>query len=209
MKDRSEKWEVFFKQCVQKIFSEKNSIIDIGGGLRIDAGKNNRNVVEHRKWILDYLTKVDYKILDPVPDYNPDIIGDIHSLPFVNDSIDAFICIAVLEHVENPIQAVKEMHRSLKPGGYCFVAVPFLFYYHAERGYYKDYWRFTKDAVDYLFKDFKTVQISALRGRFETWFHLSPLGKYYFVRKFAYFLDLIFSKPNSKQVSGYNIFAIK
>jgi len=59
---------------------------------------------------------VDYKILDQVGDYCPDIVGDIHNLPFLDNSQEAIICIAVLEHVENPIKAMEEMYRTLKPG---------------------------------------------------------------------------------------------
>ncbi len=87
-------------------------------------------------------------------DYNPDIIGDIHNLPFADNSIEAIVCLAVLEHVENPFKACAEIHRVLKPGGFCLITLPFLYYYHAEKGYYKDYWRFTKDAVELLFQDF-------------------------------------------------------
>lgn len=209
MKDRKEPWEIFFKQYIGKIFFDKKYIIDIGGGLRIDEKRNNRKVEDSRRWILPHLSDVDYKILDPVPDYNPDLVGDIHKLPIEDNSVDAFICIAVLEHVENPIQAVKEMHRCLKSGGYCFVSVPFLYYYHAEKTYYKDYWRFTKDSLEYLFKDFKSFEIAPIRGRFETWLHLSPLGRNSIFRKFAYFLDNKIIKKSSKQVSGYNVFAIK
>jgi len=55
-----------------------------------------------------------------------------------------------LEHVENPIKAAREMYRALKPNGYCFVYVPFLYYYHAEKGYYGDFWRFTEDSTKYM-----------------------------------------------------------
>jgi len=117
-------WDSFAKEKLQKIFTEKHSIIDIGGGLRVDAGRGNRLTPENI-WLNDYVAKVDYKVLDKVADFHPDIVGDIHQLPLVDASVDAIICIAVLEHVENPLQAVREMYRVLKPGGYCFIYVPF------------------------------------------------------------------------------------
>ena len=201
-------WDTFFNKNIQKIFTEKNTVIDIGGGLRVSKDKSNR-YDESKKWILPLLKKVDYKILDPVPDYNPDIIGDIHNLPFEDNSQDSIICIAVLEHVEDPIKACKEIYRVLKPGGYCFVYVPFLYYYHAERGYYKDYWRFTKDSLDILFKDFSVVEKQSVRGAFETWIRLSPFGRYTFFNKISNWVDVIFKKGSSNQVSGYNIFLVK
>ncbi len=131
-------WEIFFEEKTKEIFSNAKLIIDIGGGLRIDKDKNNRYNPKNA-WLIPLSQKVDYKILDPVDTYHPDIVGDIHNLPFDANTIDAIFCLAVLEHVENPFKAVDEMHRVLRPGGYCFVYVPFLYYYHAEIGYYKDY----------------------------------------------------------------------
>ncbi len=201
-------WESFFNAKIKKIFSEKKSIIDIGGGLRVLQDRGNRYNPD-REWIRPFLSQVDYKILDPVPDFKPDIIGDIHKLPLESNSVDALICIAVLEHVENPIQSVAEMHRVLKPGGYCFIYVPFLFYYHAEQGYYKDYWRFTKDAMQYLGKDFQHAEVQNVRGALETWLKNSPLGKIQLLSHGAFLLDRLTHKVQSKQTSGYHAFFIK
>lgn len=201
-------WDVFFREKITKIFSEKKLIIDIGGGLRILKGKGNRFDAS-REWILPYLKNVQYKILDPVPDYAPDIVGDIHALPLEDNSVDAIVCIAVLEHVEDPLLAMREIHRVLKPGGFCFLYVPFLFYYHAEVGYYKDFWRFTEDGVKQLGKNFSSAEYQSVRGAFGTWLHLSPFGKIKFVKFLGVKFDIFFKKQKSKQVSGYNVFLVK
>lgn len=201
-------WDKFFKEKIEKILKEKNKILDIGGGLRVVKEKNNR-YDKTREWIRLLLNNVDYKILDPVPDYNPDIIGDIQELPFADNSQDAIICIAVLEHVQNPIKACQELYRVLKKGGYCFVYVPFLYYYHAEKGYYKDYWRFSKDCVDFLFKDFSYIEKMPVRGAIETWIKISPLGRYKIILYLANKMDRIFNKLKTSQVSGYYIFLEK
>ena len=201
-------WDKFFNEKIEKIFTEKKSIVDIGGGLRALKDGGNR-YDKSREWILPLIKKVNYKMLDQVADYNPDIVGDIHNLPFSNNSQDAIICIAVLEHVENPIKACQEIYRTLKPGGYCFVYVPFLFYYHAHKGYYKDYWRFTKDSINVLFKDFSVIEKQSVRGAFETWIKLSPLGRYKLFLKLANRIDFLTGKIKSNQVSGYNIFLVK
>lgn len=202
-------WEKFAREKLKKIFTEKKSVVDIGGGLRISKLQGNR-YDPAREWLRPYLEKVDYKILDPVPNYKPDIIGDIHNLPFADNSQEAILCIAVLEHVENPIQAVAEIYRTLKPGGYAYVYVPFLYYYHAEKsGYYKDYWRYTKDAIDFLFKNFSSIEKQNVRGALATWLKNSPLGKNKLLAKLADLTDRILHKDHSNQVSGYNIFLIK
>lgn len=200
--------DTFFKRVVTSIFTEKGSIIDIGGGLRIDPKRNNRYNPKN-DWILPLADAVSYKILDPVDTYNPDIVGDIHALPFADGTQEAIVAIAVLEHVEDPLLACREMHRVLAPGGFCFVYVPFLYYYHAEVGYYKDYWRFTHDSLPLLFKDFSHIEYVSVRGAFETILHLFPGGKSWPVRMLGRGLDYLFSKGNSKQTSGYYLFAVK
>jgi len=202
------KWEEFFQKKIKKIFTEKKEIIDIGGGLRILQEKGNR-FDKKRKWILPLLKNVNYKIIDPTVEYKPDIVGDIHNLPFDDNSIDAILCIAVLEHVENPFKASEEMYRSLKPGGYVLVYVPFIFYYHAQKGYYKDYWRFTKDGIDLLFNKFKVIEKECVRGPFATWIKLSPLGRIKLFNYFANIIDKIIYKKGSNQVSGYYVFLEK
>ena len=201
-------WELFFKEKITKIFTEQRSVIDIGGGLRALKDRGNRYDVS-RIWVLPYLKKVDYKILDPVPDYHPDIVGDIHALPFPDNSQEAILCLAVLEHVANPIKACQELYRTLKPGGYCLIYVPFLFYYHAEVGYYKDYWRFSEDALRHLSRKFSHVEIQNVRGALATWLHVSPLGRIKILQRLCVVLDSLLGKTNSKQTSGYYVFLTK
>lgn len=198
----------FFKEKMIKIFSENMSVIDIGGGLRVDREKNNRRD-ENNQWLADYLDKADYKVLDKVADYHPDIVGDIHSLPFDDNSVDAIICIAVLEHVENPIKACEEMYRVLKPGGQVFAYVPFIYYYHPMKGYYQDFYRFTIDGVKYLLRDFKNLEVEKIRGPLETLNNLLP-GKISRRTAFIFrFIDGFLKRPGNNLVSGYNIYCVK
>lgn len=201
-------WSEFSAEKYKKIFEEKKTILDIGGGLRLVKEKNNR-ISGANDWLMPYLANVEYKILDPVPDYNPDIIGDIHNLPLADNSYDAIICSAVLEHVENPIQAFKEMYRVLKSGGYLYVYVPFLYYYHAEKGYYGDYWRFTEDSLRLMGKPFSQVELMPVGGAIETWIRISPLSRMRSLFPLWQFLDRVTGKIHTKQVSGYKMFLIK
>ncbi|MFT7644539.1 MAG: SAM-dependent methyltransferase [Candidatus Paceibacteria bacterium] len=201
-------WEKFFKEKCIEIFTSSKEVIDIGGGLRVDGSKNNR-VQSDREWLLPYVEKVDYRVMDPVPDYNPDIVGDIHALPFADSSKEAIICLAVLEHVENPILAMQEMHRVLKPGGKLLIYVPFLYYYHAEKGYYGDYWRFTHDTLEMFAKPFSHHEIEAVRLPLETLIRLTPFGRYSLPIWLARKLDNVFYKNGSRQVAGYNLYMEK
>lgn len=204
------RWDKFFREKIRKILTEKKNVIDIGGGLRISKERGNRSDPA-QTWIADLIAEnaTRYQVLDPTPEYHPDIVGDIHALPFPDNSQEAMICLAVLEHVEDPWLACRELRRVLKPGGYCLVYVPFLYYFHAERGYYHDYWRYTHEAINLLFKDFSFLEICGVRGRIATWLHLSPLGRIKLLVAVANFLDNILGKTASHQVSGYYVFMTK
>lgn len=201
-------WEQFFREKITAIYTTRKRVIDIGGGLRISTEKSNR-YDPRRAWIIPHFAKLEYLVMDPVPDYHPDLVGDIHAMPFADNSEEAMLCLAVLEHVENPILAVSEVYRTLKPGGVALFYVPFLFYYHAEPGYYKDYWRFSHDAIEMLFRKFSHVETVKVRGALETWIHLSPFGRLPLLPRFARLIDRLTGKIDSNQVSGYYIYAVK
>lgn len=53
-----------------------------------------------------------------------DHISDILRIPVADTSFDAILCTEVLEHVPEPIRAVKEFARILKPGGKLLITAP-------------------------------------------------------------------------------------
>ena len=146
-----------------------------------------------------------YCSLDYAVEHEPDIVGDIQGLPFKDESVDAIICKAVLEHVPEPQEAVKEMYRVLKKKGKIFAYVPFLFPYHGGE-LSGDYFRFTKDGVKYMFRDFGQIEAVPVRGYFGTINLFIPhTSKTFWLTRF---LDKLGSVSNT-MTSGYNIFAIK
>lgn len=54
-----------------------------------------------------------------------DIVSDITAIPLTDASVDAIMCTEVFEHIPDPIAAVKEFNRLLKPGGYLLITAPF------------------------------------------------------------------------------------
>ena len=50
--------------------------------------------------------------------------GSDYSLPFLDNSLDLIVCSEVLEHLHQYNDAVKEIHRVLKPGGKFYASVP-------------------------------------------------------------------------------------
>ncbi len=90
-----------------------------------------------------------------------DVLGDGHLLPFKDNTFDAVISEAVLEHVRSPNLVVAEMYRVLKPGGYICVAVPFLQGYHASP---HDYQRWTTTGIVQRFAAFSEIESGACAG---------------------------------------------
>jgi SAM-dependent methyltransferase len=195
-------WELFFTRAVTECLKPGANVLDVGSGLRVDPSKGN--VVDpKRAWIKPLLEHVSYKVMDPVDTYQPDIVGDVMAMPFEDSTWDSVFCLAVLEHVPRPWEAMKEIHRVLKPGGLGFVYVPFLSPYHAMPGYYGDYFRFTEDGIRSLCSAFSSIEICPVRGPIETLTHLLPdkVG-HTLVRGLGRQLDRMY-RGSGKQVSGY------
>lgn len=79
------------------------------------------------------------KILDAIAVY-----GNGEYLPFADESFDIITCSEVLEHIRNPIRALSEMHRVLKPAGLLLLSTPSML---AEKG-----WTLLASPVAALFK---------------------------------------------------------
>jgi SAM-dependent methyltransferase len=103
--------------------------------------------------------------VDIDPAKKPDIVGDVHHLPIADESFDMVVCTTVLEHVQDPKQAVAEMRRVLKTGGTLLLTIPFTFPMH---GVPTDFWRVTEYGMRELLKDFTITEIEAHGRPFET-----------------------------------------
>ncbi|NLG07436.1 methyltransferase domain-containing protein [Candidatus Peribacteria bacterium] len=198
-------WDEWVDNKIRLIFEQRKNVVDIGGGLRIDASRGNRTDPKRIKKFGHYIDQ-NYKVTDVTDTYSPDYIEDIHTLSFKDNSIDSIICLAVLEHVEEPQKAAQEIVRVLKHDGVALLYAPYIYRYHAASGEYKDFFRFSKDAWEYLFRGCQ-IEMCPVRGIFETLLRFIPLHKTP-LTSLCRFVDTFFSQSNV-QTSGYFVYITK
>ncbi|MFL2895885.1 MAG: methyltransferase domain-containing protein [Candidatus Pelagibacter sp.] len=185
-----------FRSQILKEISEYDTVLDIGKAMR-----DKHSQIKAKK-----IDTLDVNDFGDYPDIICDICSDINGL---QNTYDKIICIAILEHVYNPFKAIDNLKKMLKDNGTIYGYVPYLFYYHAPKDLkYQDYFRFSKDALAYLFKDFSKVELYPIRGRISTPLNIMFAGrwkKYIEKTNFNIFLDKFASdEKNLKQCSGFN-----
>jgi len=180
----------------------------------LDVGKSSRQFYE--LFSPQQITTLDINQFDGYPD----IIDDIcDPLQLQEACYDGLVCLSVIEHVYAPEQAVRSIFRCLKPGGLAFVHVPFVFRYHAPGDLsFQDYYRFTRDGVAYLFREFDPLILYPVRGRLSSAMNLQRFWKKRIENRWGHrlnrWVDKIYDRvahPGAAelQTSGYFIWAQK
>lgn len=94
---------------------------------------------------------------------NPPIVWDGQTIPLEDASVDCAMATEVLEHCPDPGRVLREIFRVLKPGGFFFFTVPFLWPLHDVP--YDEY-RYTPFALNRILgaAGFRPVEIQPLGG---------------------------------------------
>ena len=124
-------------------------------GMLLEIGPQTQSTV--RECFKDYTIHT----FDIVPTYSPTFVGDItkYNKEIPDNTYDVVACLEVLEHTLNPFDAVKELRRILKDGGYLLTSAPLNWRIH---GPSPDCWRFTEHGWNVLLRDFDIVNIDIL-----------------------------------------------
>lgn len=141
---------VLIKREINFLVSEIkfSRVLDVGGG----TGRH-RSVFKGAD---------EYIILDSDARVSPDVVGSAEQLPFNDSSFDCILCSEVLEHIKDPIAAIREIERVLNAGGNLILTVPFMNELHGEPF---DFRRFTIFGLKELFNEFPSLVIERILVR--------------------------------------------
>ena len=92
----------------------------------------------------------DYVGVDVVENPAAELRGPVEALPVGDGAFDVVLCTQVLEHCDDPAQAVRELRRVTAPGGRVLASTHGVQVYHPSP---VDYWRWTHEGLRKLFAD--------------------------------------------------------
>ncbi len=196
------------------LLTEKLQMMAANCSMVLDVGQSSRD-----KFSLFDREKIETMDIN-LADQPADIIDDICAPSRLEyGRYDGIVCLSVLEHVYDPFAAIAQIHKLLQPGGYLLLHLPFLFRYHAPPDLaFTDGYRFSRDGIAWLLRDFAEVRLYSIRGPYSSIFNLHRCWKKSVESRFgmgpARWFDRIglrlFRRPTSDlQVSGYYAWARK
>jgi SAM-dependent methyltransferase len=133
------------------------TLLDIGCGTKPWAPLFAPHVTEH--------VGVDYQA--PPDGIEPDVVADAYDVPLDDASADTVLLTEVLEHLEDPVRALREARRLLRPGGAIIVTTPLLFPVHGEP---RDFFRYTPYGLEHVLGEagFEGIDVRPLSGQWTT-----------------------------------------
>ena len=91
----------------------------------------------------------EYVGVDVVENPAAELLGPVEALPVDDASFDVVLCTQVLEHCDDPQQAVRELRRVTRTGGRVLASTHGVQVYHPSPA---DYWRWTHTGLRRLFE---------------------------------------------------------
>jgi SAM-dependent methyltransferase len=139
------------EQAAELRAGEPVRILDVGCGVK-----------PYFPWFADAASE--YVGVDVVENPVAELLGPVEALPVEDASFDVVICTQVLEHCDDPAQAVRELRRVTRPGGRVLASTHGVQVYHPSP---TDYWRWTHEGLRRLFEtstDWSSVSVEPAAG---------------------------------------------
>lgn len=180
---------------------DDSKVLDVGAG-----GCPHRKLFGHCEYFSqDFVQLSDNQIQNQLGYGKIDFVSDIINIPVPDKSFDVVLCTEVIEHVPDPISAIKEIARILKPGGTLLITAPLQSGLHQEPyhfyGGYTKYWylKFLKE------NNFSDIDIEPNGSLYTTYFSLGltifksfleiMIDDKNIIRKLIAFLSVIIFSP--------------
>jgi len=150
----------------ENFFKNTSKILDVGcsvGRIMEVIGKNRVTGFDADSLALKIARKKGFKV----------VTGNlVKTLPFKDSSFEGIFCSQVIEHLSNPLMAIREMKRVLTKGGRLVLITPDYLINHRKHknGFWSDYTHktpFTKESLERIAYDsgFKKYRVYHLPGK--------------------------------------------
>lgn len=110
-------YEILFRKFIIKLAGTPRIIVDIG------SGSGWTSAMPHEQIFFVDLSKKNLAALKS--ESSGGVMADAHHLPFKDKSLGFLIASEIIEHLNEPEVAAKEIWRVLKPGGKAIVSTPY------------------------------------------------------------------------------------
>lgn len=110
-------YEKLFRKFILRFAGSHDTVVDIGSG-----GGWASSIPHERIFFIDLSMK---NLSSLKSGSSGPVMADAHILPFKDESVELLIASEIVEHLNDPELAAKEMWRVLKPGGRIIVSTPY------------------------------------------------------------------------------------
>jgi len=180
-----------FNWLIHKLANDsiRRAIKQYASGSLIDVGCGTS---QYKGFILRNSSVVEYVALDREKRAEIDILGDAYNIPR-HGEFDTVLCTSVLEHLEEPVLALEEMNKALRPGGHIILTTNFIWHIHEEP---RDFFRYTEYGLRYILErsGYEIVDLEPITGFWVTFgqefcYYINKFNHYSLLKPFVYILS--------------------